>query len=83
MNLYFVQRSLAEGLLSRASMQKITHGKDLTKTPALGVLWDEEANEGKISSPGLSPNCCAMGACVLSRVGKKFIVSRRQSEISY
>ncbi|KAE9986755.1 hypothetical protein EG328_004772 [Venturia inaequalis] len=39
-------------LLSRASMQKITHGKNLTKTPALGVLWDEEANEGKDFEPG-------------------------------
>ncbi|KAL2073896.1 hypothetical protein VTL71DRAFT_11222 [Oculimacula yallundae] len=34
-------------LLTGSSMQKITHGKNLTKTPALGILWDEEVNEGK------------------------------------
>ncbi|KAK4693880.1 hypothetical protein P7C71_g3596, partial [Lecanoromycetidae sp. Uapishka_2] len=34
-------------LLTRSSMQKITHGKDLTKTPALGILWDMEENDGK------------------------------------
>ncbi|KAL2808284.1 hypothetical protein BJX63DRAFT_409745 [Aspergillus granulosus] len=32
--------------LSQCSMQKITHGKNLTKTPALGILWDLPENEG-------------------------------------
>lgn len=32
-------------LLTRASMQKITHGKALTKTPACGVLLDSPGNE--------------------------------------
>ncbi|KAH7408041.1 hypothetical protein BKA64DRAFT_776225 [Cadophora sp. MPI-SDFR-AT-0126] len=39
-------------LLTKSSMQKITHGKNLTKTPALGVLWDETENEGKDVEPG-------------------------------
>ena len=39
-------------LLTRSSMQKITHGKNLTKGEALGVLWDEKENEGKDVEPG-------------------------------
>jgi hypothetical protein len=38
--------------LSSASMQKITHGKNLTKTPALGSIWDLPENEGKDVEPG-------------------------------
>ena len=33
-------------------MQKITHGKHLTKSPALGILWDRQENEGKDVAPG-------------------------------
>lgn len=39
-------------LLTRSSMQKITHGKNLTKSPALGILWDMKENEGKDVAPG-------------------------------
>lgn len=39
-------------LLTRSSMQKITHGKNLTKGLALGILWDMEENEGKDVAPG-------------------------------
>lgn len=39
-------------MLTKASMQKITHGKELTKTPACGVLLDKEENEGKDVAPG-------------------------------
>jgi hypothetical protein len=38
--------------LTSASMQKITHGKNLTKTPALGSLWDLPENEDKDQEPG-------------------------------
>lgn len=31
-------------LLTKSSLQKITHGKSLTKTPALGAIWEEEGN---------------------------------------
>ncbi|KAG4443372.1 hypothetical protein IFR05_001161 [Cadophora sp. M221] len=39
-------------ILTKSSMQKITHGKNLTKTPALGILWDQKENEGKDVEPG-------------------------------
>ena len=39
-------------LLTRSSMQKITHGRNLTKSPALGILWDMEENKGKDVAPG-------------------------------
>ncbi|KAF3922455.1 hypothetical protein AA313_de0206907 [Arthrobotrys entomopaga] len=39
-------------LLTKSSMQKITHGKNLTKTPALGLLWDMEENNDKDSQAG-------------------------------
>ncbi|KAF7347772.1 Capsule polysaccharide biosynthesis [Mycena venus] len=39
-------------MLTRSSMQKITHGKGLTNTVALGVLWDMKENEGKDRQPG-------------------------------
>lgn len=39
-------------VLARSSMQKITHGKNLTKTPALGLLWDSEENKDKDIEPG-------------------------------
>lgn len=29
-------------LLTKSSMQKVTHGKGLTHTPHLGMLWDED-----------------------------------------
>lgn len=39
-------------LLTKSSMQKITHGKNLTTTPSVGVLWEEEGNENKDHEPG-------------------------------
>lgn len=39
-------------LLTQSSMQKITHGKNLTKGLALGVLWDMEENAGSDAEPG-------------------------------
>jgi hypothetical protein len=39
-------------MLTRSSMQKITHGKGLTNTVALGVIWDMKENEGKDREPG-------------------------------
>ncbi|KZN87653.1 hypothetical protein EN45_062140 [Penicillium chrysogenum] len=43
---------MAWHFLAQCSMQKITHGKHLTKTPALGLLWDLEGNEGKHDEEG-------------------------------
>ncbi|MCJ1385012.1 hypothetical protein MMC17_008130 [Xylographa soralifera] len=39
-------------LLTKSSMQKITHGKDLTTVFALGMLLDMEGNEMKDVEPG-------------------------------
>ena len=39
-------------LLTQSSMQKITHGKNLTKSPALGILLDRQGNEGKDIAAG-------------------------------
>lgn len=34
-------------MLTRSSMQKITHGKNSTKGEALGVIWDTKEKDGK------------------------------------
>lgn len=39
-------------LLSESTMQKITHGKNLTETPSVGVMWEEPGNENKDHEPG-------------------------------
>ena len=39
-------------LLTQSSMQKITHGKNLTKGAALGILLDMNKNEGKDIAAG-------------------------------
>ncbi|OCT48273.1 hypothetical protein CLCR_04147 [Cladophialophora carrionii] len=39
-------------LLTKSTLQKITHGKNLTQTPAAGVLWEEPGNEDKDHEPG-------------------------------
>lgn len=49
---YQLAHKMTWRMLTRASMQKITHGKHLTKTPALGILWDMKENEGKDIEPG-------------------------------
>ncbi|KAI6773049.1 hypothetical protein HG530_004007 [Fusarium avenaceum] len=47
-------------LLSSASWQKVTHGKGLTHSPHLGLLWDE--NDGKDSEPGTFGELLRWGA---------------------
>ena len=39
-------------LLTDSTMQKITHGKNLTLTPAAGVLWEMPGNGDKDHEPG-------------------------------
>lgn len=39
-------------VLASSSMQKITHGKNLMKTPALGSIWDEAGHEEDDIAPG-------------------------------
>ena len=47
---YMEASELTWRLLTKSSMQKITHGKNLTNSIHLGVYWDE--NKGKDSEPG-------------------------------
>lgn len=47
-------------LLTKSTMQKITHGKGLTDSVHLGVLWDE--NEGKDCEPGTFAELLRFGA---------------------
>jgi Capsular polysaccharide synthesis protein len=49
---YQLAYKLVWRLLTKSSMQKITHGKHLTKTPAWGLIWDEKGNESKDIEPG-------------------------------
>ena len=39
-------------LLTRSSMQKVIHGKHLTKDLSMGIMWDMKENEGKDIAPG-------------------------------
>lgn len=39
-------------LLTRSSMQKVTHAKNLTNDLSLGILWDMKENEGQDAAPG-------------------------------
>lgn len=39
-------------LLTQSTMQKITHGKGLTKSLACGIFLDQPENEGKDQAPG-------------------------------
>ena len=41
---------LSRRLLTRSAMQKVVHGKNLTSSINLGVLWDE--NPGRDCEPG-------------------------------
>ncbi|KAK7022314.1 capsule polysaccharide biosynthesis [Favolaschia claudopus] len=45
--LYKQAEKMVWRMLAGASFQKVAHGKELTKEPTLGVLWDLPENEGK------------------------------------
>lgn len=60
-------------LLTRSSMQKIIHGKNLTKTPALGLLWDMKDNEGKDIEPGTFAELLRYGSVHFAQTRKKIL----------
>ncbi|OKL63426.1 hypothetical protein UA08_01181 [Talaromyces atroroseus] len=49
-------------ILTKSSMQKITHGKNLTKSPALGSLWDLPENTNKDFEEGTFANLLRYGS---------------------
>jgi len=58
-------------ILTSASMEKVSHGKGLTKVESLGVLWDEAEHEGRdIEEGGTFAGLLRHGACILSRRGR-------------
>ncbi|KAJ0413896.1 hypothetical protein BJY00DRAFT_319325 [Aspergillus carlsbadensis] len=48
--------------LTSCSMEKVTHGKNLTKTPALGSLWDLQEKEGVDGEEGTFAELLRYGA---------------------
>ena len=49
---YKQAEQLVWGMLGKGSMQKVTHGKGLTKAVSLGILLDQPDNTGKDQEPG-------------------------------
>ncbi len=49
-------------LLTGSSLQKITHGKNLTKSLALGAIWEEEGNHDEDHEPGTFAELLRYGA---------------------
>lgn len=50
--LYQLAEQVVWNILTKGSVQKVSHGKGLTHSKQLGTLWDEAANEGKDCAPG-------------------------------
>ncbi|KAL4936178.1 hypothetical protein BDV06DRAFT_216872 [Aspergillus oleicola] len=68
--------------LARCSMQKIAHGKNLTATPALGVLWDRAENEGRDIESGTFAELLRYGTTHFrqTREGIQFIKVERAKQ---
>ncbi|KAL4757591.1 glycosyltransferase [Aspergillus foveolatus] len=70
-NLFKIMATRTDGDLEseeyKKAMQKITHGENLTKTPALGSLWDREENQGKDIEPGTFAELLRYGTTHLNR----------------
>ncbi|KAK9368249.1 hypothetical protein V1509DRAFT_639752 [Lipomyces kononenkoae] len=66
-------------MLTSASMQKISHGKHLTKTPALGLLWGMEENKDKDIEPGTFAELLRYGSVRFEQMRKeiKYVVPER------
>jgi len=52
-------------------MQKITHEKKLTKTSALGVLWDLKEKDGKEVEPGTVAELLRFESMYLKQIREK------------
>lgn len=60
-------------MLTSACMQKVTHGKNLTKGKALGILWDEEQNEGADCGPGTFAELLRYGSVHFEQTRKEIV----------
>ncbi|KAF2807566.1 uncharacterized protein BDZ99DRAFT_419922 [Mytilinidion resinicola] len=54
-------------LLTKSSMQKITHGKHLTETPALGIFLDAKENQGADIASGTFAELLRFGSVHLEQ----------------
>lgn len=76
---YQTAHKLVWRLLTKSSMQKITHGKGLTNSVHLGVLWDE--NEGKDCEPGTFAELLRHGTVHLQQ-NRESIVYEKAPEVT-
>ncbi|PMD42994.1 hypothetical protein L207DRAFT_454792 [Hyaloscypha variabilis F] len=70
---YKIAYKLTWRMLTKSSMQKITHGKHLTKTPAWGLIWDEKENEKKDIEPGTFAELLRYGTTHLEQTRKSIV----------
>lgn len=70
---YKTASKLVWRLLTRSSMQKISHGKHLNKTPALGLLWDLKENDGKDNEPGTFAELLRFGSVHFEQTRKDIL----------
>jgi len=70
-------------LLTKSSMQKITHGKHLTKDPALGILWDREENASIDVKEGTFAELLRYGSVFLeqTREGIEYVEAPRDGMV--
>ncbi|KAF3940319.1 hypothetical protein ABW19_dt0201044 [Dactylella cylindrospora] len=67
-------------LLTKSCMQKITHGKNLTKTPAWGLLWDLQENEGRDIASGTFAELLRYGSVHFDQVREIEYVDYKKPE---
>lgn len=70
-------------LLTRSSMQKVTHGKGLTKDLSLGYLLDQPENENADCAPGTFGELLRWGAVHLEQTRENIVLmeAKRAPEI--
>lgn len=61
-------------ILTKSSVQKVTRGKNLTKTPALGLLWDLPENQGKDFEKGTFAELLRYGSVHFEQTRPKIAV---------
>lgn len=80
---YQLAHEMTWRMLSKASMQKITHGKNLTRRRLLVFYGMRRRMKAKMLSRKLSQNCLDIEVSILSRGEKRLTMSRHQSLMSF